>query len=116
MPKRIPGGRVKKEGKGRHRVAAPPATRAVGRPAATAGEPPRAQGPVAAAPSRAPVAPPSPPSVPRQSLLAGVRRPARPSAPTLVTDYAYVMADLRRIGILAARAFALLIALTFVIR
>ena len=43
-------------------------------------------------------------------------RPLGPSGPTIITDYAYVMTDLRRIGILAAVAFVVLLALSFVIR
>jgi len=52
----------------------------------------------------------------RPSILAGVKRPARPAGPTIITDYSYVKSDLRRIGILAGAAFAVLIGLSFVIR
>jgi hypothetical protein len=36
--------------------------------------------------------------------------------PTIITDYGYVAKDLRRIGILAGAAFAILIGLSFVIK
>jgi hypothetical protein len=49
-------------------------------------------------------------------VLAGVRRPARHPVATIITDYSYVRSDLRRIGILAASAFAILIALSFVVK
>lgn len=42
-------------------------------------------------------------------------RPARVGSLIPITDYRYVMADLRRIGVLAAAAFVILIGLTFVI-
>jgi hypothetical protein len=42
-------------------------------------------------------------------------RPARGSSLPMITDYRYVFADLRRIGLLAAGAFIILIILTFVI-
>ena len=111
MPKRTPGGRVKRSQapKDRRRPA-PAAERAPAeREPLTARE--RAE---ATHPARAPAATSAAPA--RQSLLASVRRPGRQTGPTLVTDYAYVMADLRRIGILAAAAFAILVVLTFVIR
>jgi hypothetical protein len=44
-----------------------------------------------------------------------VARPARASSLPAITDYGYVFADLRRIGILAAVAFLVLIGLTFVV-
>ncbi len=109
MPKRTPGGRVRKTTREKRRaapVAAPPAEAAAG-PALTARERAEATHPVRAQ-TAAPVA--------RPSLLAGVRRQARPNAPNLAVDYTYVMSDLRRIGILAGAAFLILIALTFVIR
>lgn len=53
---------------------------------------------------------------PRQSLLTNVRRPARPSGPSLSTDYHYITADLKRIGMLVLAAFIILLALTLVIR
>jgi hypothetical protein len=52
----------------------------------------------------------------RQSILAGVRRTARAAGPTIITDYSYVTKDLRRIGVLAGAAFAILIGLSFVVR
>ena len=42
-------------------------------------------------------------------------RPARAGALPAITDYSYVFADLRRIGMLAVAAFAVLIGLTFVV-
>jgi hypothetical protein len=54
-------------------------------------------------------APRTPYAVPRAP------RPARASSLTAITDYSYVFADLRRIGVLAAAAFLVLIGLTFVV-
>ncbi len=48
---------------------------------------------------------PAPPRLPR----------ARPTGLTMINDYSYVGADLRRIAVLAAGAFAILIGLTFVV-
>lgn len=104
MPKRMPGGRVKRTGnKDRRRGALP-------QPAE------HATSPAASRPAPLPTARPAATAAPRQSLLAGVRRPARSSAPPLTTDYSYVYSDLKRIGIVGGGAFALLVALTFVIR
>lgn len=66
--------------------------------------------------SAAPTRPQSPNVAPRPSMLAGVRRTTRASGPALVTDYNYVISDLKRIGILAGGAMVLLIGLTFVVR
>lgn len=52
----------------------------------------------------------------RQSILASVKRPGRPSGQTIITDYSYVSADLKRIAVLAVGAFALMIVLSFVVR
>ena len=109
MPKRSPGGRVKRTQKEKRRVATPVAARTP-----TAAAEPLAPRERAEATQPARTAPAT--GTGRQSLLAGVRRPARSNAPSLVTDYAYVMSDLRRIGVLAGAAFVLLVALTFVIR
>ena len=116
MPRRTPGGRVKKDH--RHSRRAPPAALDGRLPAG--GEAPAGAGPAEVAQSTGPqptaaTRPGTPAPSARASLLAGVRRPARPGAPTLATDYAYVRSDLRRIGILAGSAFALEIILAFVI-
>ena|SRR5579884_2383425 len=42
-------------------------------------------------------------------------RPPRSGSLIPITDYSYVMADLRRIGVLAGAAFLILIGLTFVV-
>jgi hypothetical protein len=42
-------------------------------------------------------------------------RPARASSLPAITDYSYVFADLRRIGLLAVIAFIVLLGLTFVV-
>ncbi len=110
MSKRTPGGRAKKLSKEKRRVAPP--TRVSARGVGPIDDSAQDEPTQAALPARA--APPAAPT--RQSLLAGVRRPARAAGPTLITDYGYVLSDLRRIGIVAAGAFALLIVLTFVIR
>lgn len=105
MSKRTPGGRAKKAQKDRRRTfvpAQPPATEQEGAVPSSA---PETRRPVVTTASR-----------PRESLLASVRRPARASAAGLSTDYRYVISDLRRIALVAAAAFAVLIGLTFVIR
>lgn len=102
MPRRTPSGRVRRSHKEKRRAAPPTPAKAV--PAADT------------TPSISTTARATSTTLGRPSLLANVRRPARPTGPALVTDYAYVVSDLRRIGVLAGVAFALLIALTFVIR
>jgi hypothetical protein len=49
------------------------------------------------------------------SPVARISRPARSSSLAAITDYSYVTSDLRRIGLLAGVAFAVLIGLTFVL-
>lgn len=107
MPKRLPGGKVKRGTK-------PARARVPQRRFPTAG----AEAPADAAPAPSPVPPAArrPVAPVRQSLLNTVRRPAAKSGPTLVTDYSYVLADLKRIGIVSAGALAILITLSFVIR
>jgi hypothetical protein len=46
---------------------------------------------------------------------ARIVRPSRAGSLPSITDYGYVFADLRRIGLLAGAAFAVLIGLTFVV-
>jgi hypothetical protein len=58
---------------------------------------------------------PRPTSASRFAPSSRLARPARASSLAAITDYHYVLADLRRIGILAAIAFLVLIGLTFVI-
>jgi hypothetical protein len=71
------------------------------------------------APARPPVerAPISSSAAPSRTPYAAPRgvRPARTSSFPAITDYGYVFADLRRIAILAAIAFIVLIGLTFVV-
>ena len=73
-----------------------------------------------AVPTRA-APPPTPTANPavsgsRPSSGAGrLYRPARASSLPLIVDYRYVLADLKRIALLAAVAFAVLIGLTFVV-
>jgi hypothetical protein len=69
--------------------------------------------PIAAPPPRAEFAP----AATARPRLAASRtyRPPRSSIAPLITDYRYVLTDLRRIGVLAGVAFAVLLALTFVI-
>ncbi len=54
---------------------------------------------------------------PRSAARAAARTYRAPRMGSLIpiTDYSYVMADLRRIGVLAGAAFIILIGLTFVI-
>ena len=118
MTKRIPGGRSGKEHKARRKVV-PPAVKA--QPAADEDKAAlaaeiEAPSPVQARPvaSRAPAASATQPA--RQSILASVRRPAKTPPLSVSTDYTYVLHDLRRIGILAGAGFAILAALTFIIR
>lgn len=111
MPKRTPSGRMKKSARDRR-----PSPRPVEAAEATASAAPATTAPTTPSrllgnPTRAAAGQPS-----RQSVLSSVRRPARQSGPTLITDYAYVLSDLRRIGILAVVAVAILVGLTFVIR
>jgi len=61
--------------------------------------------------------PAGPAGVPSASASTPVSRPAAPRVPVTVTqDYSYVLQDLRRLGILAAATFAVLIALGLIIR
>ncbi len=57
----------------------------------------------------------APTSVSRATSPGRVYRPARASALPLIVDYSYVVSDLKRIGLLAGVAFAVLIGLTFVV-
>jgi hypothetical protein len=59
-------------------------------------------------------APPAAPSYPRRPQ-SRTYRPPRSGSLIPITDYSYVMADLKRIGILAGAAFVILIGLTFVV-
>ena len=88
---------------------------------------PRAPRPTASVPIGSPVwdSPPVvPPATPAPRASSYVRsglpdrraiRPSRASSLPMITDYHYVLDDLRRVGILAALAFLVLIGLTFVI-
>jgi hypothetical protein len=60
---------------------------------------------------------PPPQGTAARTPYAGQRlvRPARASSLPAILDYGYVFADLRRIGILAAIAFIVLLGLTFVV-
>ncbi len=75
----------------------------------------------AAAPEEAAEAPVSPPR-PTTRLTPGIaRRPASMPEPRRrirdsIADYAYVQADLRRIGIFASSLVVLLVALSFIVR
>lgn len=68
-------------------------------------------------------APASPPTAtarpaarqPMSSIPPRTRRPARSGGLIPITDYSYVMTDLRRIAVLAAAAFVVLGGLTFVV-
>src|SRR5215469_8588210 len=114
-------GMPKKSGPRHGRARVPP-----GVSASTKRPLPRAPRPTASVPvdsaiwESPPAAEPAP--LPRRAPLArpglGERRLPRPSRANslpMITDYRYVFADLRRIGILAAAAFLILIGLTFVI-
>ncbi|MBI2941562.1 MAG: hypothetical protein HYY04_14100 [Chloroflexi bacterium] len=70
---------------------------------------------LAASPVDRPAPAPRPPAATRSSSRLAVRPSARPATP-IATDYRYVLSDLKRIGVLAALAFALLGTLSFVIR
>jgi hypothetical protein len=102
MPKRTPSGRAKRTRD--HRP----------EPRVAASLPPREASP--ATPRRDEAAPSAPSASVRTSMLANVRRPARRPGQTLITDYSYVLTDLRRIATLAVAAVVILVALTFVIR
>ncbi len=70
-------------------------------------------------PSQAPQAaqPAGPAGAPASGAGAPAARPVSPRVPVTVTqDYSYVLQDLRRLGILAAATFAVLIALGLIIR
>ncbi|MBI2953451.1 MAG: hypothetical protein HYY30_03995 [Chloroflexi bacterium] len=55
-----------------------------------------------------------------QSVISGISaarfRQVRPQRHEIVTDYRYVVSDLKRIGVIAAVMFVIIIALSFVIR
>jgi hypothetical protein len=113
MPKRLPSGKTKRS----TRTVKTPERRAVS--PASGGESAQAASTPASAPATVSQRPTqlrqtAPP--PRQSLLNTTRRPAPKASPALVTDYGYVTADLKRIGVVSAAAFAILVVLSFVIR
>jgi len=105
MPKRLPGGKVKRGTK-------PARARTAQRPPAGSGAPesPASSQSPASGPARRAPAPV------RQSLLSTVRRPAQKAGPALITDYSYVRADLKRIGVVSAGALVILVVLAFVIQ
>lgn len=91
-------------------------THSVRRPAppAATGDPVLGYPPVVEeAPRRAPPVATATPA--RFAPTARVARSPRPGALSTITNYHYVLDDLRRIGILAAIAFLVLIGLTFVV-
>jgi hypothetical protein len=107
MPKRLPGGKMKRGTKpARSRV---PQGRPPGAGAADA-DVTSTELAAAHAPVRRPLAPA------RQSLLTTVRRPLQKSGPALATDYSYVMSDLKRIAVVSVGALVLLVVLSFVVR
>jgi hypothetical protein len=87
-------------------------SRQVPRPSAVV--PVGVEAPARPAPERAPA--PATSTPPRTAYaVPRATRPARASSLPAITDYGYVFADLRRIGILAGAAFLVLIGLTFVV-
>lgn len=84
-------------------------------PRPSAAVPIESEAPVSTAAAR-PITNPSSGTVTRPvSSSSRLVRPARASSLPAITDYGYVFADLRRIGLLAAVAFVVLIGLTFVV-
>jgi len=66
--------------------------------------------------SAAPYTAPSRPSAGSSRVTSTVRSPRpRSNGLTMINDYSYVGADLRRIAVLAGGAFVILIGLTFVV-
>ena len=114
MPKRLPGGRPAKDRRPKKRAPVPQATV----PAPADGSSPVLHESVAQPPvePRAISQRTSPAPVVRQSVLASVRRPGKPTVAPMQTDYSYIAKDLRRIGLLAGVGMAVLVALTFVVR
>lgn len=70
--------------------------------------------PVATIPTRPPAATGTG-AVARPTTTTRINRPSRAGSLPSITDYGYVFTDLRRIGVLAVAAFAVLIGLTFVV-
>ncbi len=54
-------------------------------------------------------------SIPSTARLAGTAAPSSSPPPDLAREYAYVLKDLRRIGIVAASMFALLVILALLL-
>ncbi len=106
MPKRLPSGKTKRGTK-------PARARVPQRITSSAAQAPGETAP-ASSPATSPLRRPAEPV--RQSLLSTVRRPAAKAGPTLVTDYSYVLSDLKRIGVVSAGALVILVALSFVVR
>ncbi len=115
MPKKVDGfpGRIRARSGGGARPHRPARAgpKALPRPAATIPIGTNASSVPAASPISSPSRAPTPPRVAGTTV-----RPARASNLPLITDYHYVYDDLRRIGVLAGIAFAVLIGLTFVVR
>ena len=112
MPKRLPGGKVKRGSKQARAREARPITPASDVPAAAVEQ----SSPSSLLRVSHPTQPRQAASPPRQSILNTVRRPPAKTGPALNTDYRYVFADLRRIGIVSTAALVVLVALSFVIR